>query len=213
MNKFVKSIICILGTCSLFLVGCSNKVSGNEAQTNTESKVETLQSNTENSVDKTNNGEKISSEDKTEIGDDSSNDDLNKEQDINSSSNESNTESTKQIYLNKLNELDENLKETHDERYASDATTLDMIEAANEEYNQWDYLLNEIYSVLEEQLSQEDMDKLREEEINWINTKEIKSKEASDKYKGGTIAPYMAIDSRIESTKERCYELVNQYMR
>lgn len=57
------------------------------------------------------------------------------------------------------------------------------------------------------------MDKLREEEIEWINSKESKSKEAADEYKGGTIAPYMAISSSIDSTRKRCYELVNQYMK
>ena len=57
------------------------------------------------------------------------------------------------------------------------------------------------------------MDKLRAEEIEWINSKESKSKEAADEYKGGTIAPYMAISSSIDSTRKRCYELVNQYMK
>lgn len=121
-------------------------------------------------------------------------------------------ESQKQMYLNKLNELDENLEETRDERYAG-PTTLDLIKAASDEYKQWDDILNEIYFVLEQQLPQEDMDKLREEEIEWINIKELKGEEAADKYKGGTIAPYMSISSKIESTKERCYELVNQYMK
>lgn len=216
MSKFVKSIICTLGICSLFFVGCSNKVTGNE--TNTESKIENSQSNTENGSDKINNENDVSSENKTEIGTNSSNDDSNKDQSINSSSNESNTESSqdtvsqKQMYLNKLNTLADNLDETRDERYAG-PTTLDITEAASDEYKQWDDILNEIYSVLEQQLSQEDMDKLRAEEIEWINTKELKSKEAADKYKGGSIAPYMSIDSQIGSTKERCYELVNQYMK
>lgn len=216
MSKFVKSMVCTLGICSLFFVGCSNKVTGNE--TNTESKIENSQSNTENGSDKINNENGVSSENKTEIGTNPSNDDSNKDQSINLSSNESNTESSqdtesqKQIYLNKLNTLADNLDETRDERYAG-PTTLDITDAASDEYKQWDDILNEIYSVLEQQLSQEDMDKLRAEEIEWINTKELKSKEAADKYKGGTIAPYMAISSRIDSTKERCYELVNQYMK
>lgn len=212
MNKLAKGMIYISCICLLFLVGCSNKVSVTETQTNTESKEETSQSNTENSSDKANKGDDVSSENETEIIIKSSYDDLNKEQDINSSLDERNTESTKQIYLNKLNELDANLKETLEERYAS-SKTLDMIEAANEEYNQWDYMLNEVYSILEEQLSQEDMDKLREEEINWIKDKELKSKEEADKYKGGSIEPFMELTSLIDSTRKRCYELVNQYIK
>lgn len=201
MSKFVKNMICILSICSLFLVGCNN-VSKNEAQTNTNSKIEIPQSDIENSSDNTNKEDIVQSEDKIEI--DSLNDDYNKDED--------NTESQKQFYLNKLDELAKNLEETRDERYAG-PTTLDINEAASDEYKQWDDILNEIYSVLEEQLSKEDMDKLRAEEINWINIKESKSKEAADEYKGGTIAPYMAISSSIDSTRKRCYELVNQYMK
>ena len=173
-----------------------------KAQTNTNSKIEISQSDIENSSDNINKEDIVPSEDEIEI--DLLNDDYNKD--------EYNTESIKQIYLNKLNQLDENLKETHDKRYAS-PVTLDLINAANDEYKQWDDILNEIYSLLEEQLSQEDLDKLRAEEIEWINSKESKSKEAADEYKGGTIAPYMAISSSIDSTRKRCYELVNQYMK
>lgn len=202
MSKFIKNMICILSICSLFLVGCNNNVSKNEAQTNTNSKIEISQSDIENSSDNINKEDIVPYEDEIEI--DLLNDDYNKD--------EYNTESIKQIYLNKLNQLDENLKETHDKRYAS-PVTLDLINAANDEYKQWDDILNEIYSLLEEQLSQEDLDKLRAEEIEWINIKELKSKEAADEYKGGTIAPYMAISSSIDSTRKRCYELVNQYMK
>lgn len=200
MSKFIKNMICILSICSLFLVGCNNNVSKNEAQTNTNSKIEISQSDIENSSDNINKEDIVPSENEIEI-------DL-----LNDNYNEDNTESIKQIYLNKLDELAKNLDATRDKRYAS-PVTLDLINAANDEYKQWDDILNEIYSLLEEQLSQGDMDKLREEEIEWINSKESKSKEAADEYKGGTIAPYMAISSSIDSTRKRCYELVNQYMK
>lgn len=200
MSKFVKIMVCILSICSLFLVGCNNNVSKNEAQTNTNSKIEISQSDIENSSDNINKEDIVPSENEIEI-------DL-----LNDNYNEDNTESIKQIYLNKLDELAKNLDATRDKRYAS-PVTLDLINAANDEYKQWDDILNEIYSLLEEQLSQGDMDKLREEEIEWINSKESKSKEAADEYKGGTIAPYMAISSSIDSTRKRCYELVNQYMK
>jgi uncharacterized protein YecT (DUF1311 family) len=225
MSKFVKSMICALGVCSLFFVGCSKSVANNTSSKteNSQSTTEDSSGNINSSSDNVDNNDEVSSENNIESTSNSSNDNSNKNQSLDSSSNEYNSESTqntevsqdaesqKQFYLNKLDELAKNLEETRDERYAG-PTTLDLIEAANEEYKQWDDVLNEIYSVLEQQLSQEDMDKLRVEEIQWINTKESQSKEAADKYKGGTIAPYMAISSQIGSTKDRCYELVNQYM-
>lgn len=115
-------------------------------------------------------------------------------------------------YINKLNELDNKLKISLKEKYESPKTN-DMTEAASEEFSQWDNMLNEIYSILEQQLPKDEMDKLREEELNWINTKEKKAKEDEAKYEGGSIAPFMRLSSLIGSTKNRCYELVNQYMK
>lgn len=130
---------------------------------------------------------------------------------VGKSTNEGNIASKKDIYLEKLDQLEDKLNVKLKDKYASPKTH-DMIDAANEDFKEWDDMLNEIYSILEEVLSKEDMDKLREEEIDWINIKEIKSKEAADKYKGGTIEPFMALSSLVDSTKRRCYELVNEYM-
>lgn len=105
---------------------------------------------------------------------------------VEKSTNESNIALKKDMYLEKLDQL--------------------------EGFKEWDNMLNEVYSILEEDLSKENMDKLREEEKEWINIKEIKSKEAADKYKGGTIEPFMALSSLVDSTKRRCYQLVNEYM-
>lgn len=49
-----------------------------------------------------------------------------------------------------------------------------------ERYKNWDKELNEIYGVLKEQ-----MDKLIEEQRNWVKQRDEASKEASLKYKGG----------------------------
>ena len=119
--------------------------------------------------------------------------------------------SKKNIYLDELNQLEDKLNVELKDKYASPITQ-DMLYAADAEFKAWDDMLNEVYSVLESDLPEEDMDKLREEENDWINIKEIKSKEAEDKYKGGTIAPFMALSSLVDSTKRRCYELVNEYM-
>lgn len=120
--------------------------------------------------------------------------------------------STKQIYLEKLNQLEENLNTSLKEKYASPKTQ-DMIDAANKEYTEWDNMLNEVYTKLEVQLSKEDIDKLRNEELAWIENRDKKSKEAYDQFNGGTIAPLSRIKSLSNNTKSRCYELVNQYMK
>ncbi|MDZ4907338.1 DUF1311 domain-containing protein, partial [Clostridium perfringens] len=86
-----------------------------------------------------------------------------------SSKDNTNTYSTKQIYLEKLNKLEVNLETSLKEKYASPVTQ-DMIDAANEEFKQWDAMLNEAYAELEKQLSKEEIDKLRDEELNWIKS-------------------------------------------
>lgn len=121
-------------------------------------------------------------------------------------------DSKKQLYLDKLDYLDSDLKASRDKRYAS-PKTLDMVAAGKAELENWDDNLNEIYSVLKTQLSNDEMNKLEIEEVTWISDRDKKSKEAFDSSKGGSISHINGILSSINSTKERCYELVTKYMK
>lgn len=194
MSKFIKSIICIVGTCALFLGGCSNGVSEKEAQTNKEEKAITSSEKIENE-NRSDSSEKVENENKIDSSDDNTN-----------------THPTKQIYLEKLSKLEANLETSLKEKYASPVTQ-DMIDAANEEFKQWDYMLNEAYAELEKQLSKEEMDKLTDEELNWIKSRDEKSEAAANEFKGGTMEPLNRVMSLAASTKERCFELVNKYMK
>ena len=53
-----------------------------------------------------------------------------------------------------------------------------------ERYKNWDKELNEIYGVLKEQLSIEQMDKLRVEQRNWVEHRNEVAKESSLRYEG-----------------------------
>ena len=118
----------------------------------------------------------------------------------------------KEEYIEKLNKLKSDLESSSDQRYAG-TTTLEMVEAGNEEYKLWDDILNEIYSALKDQLSKEEMDKLIDEEVNWIKIRDDKVVLDSAKYEGGSIKPLIEIKGLIESTKDRSYELVDKYMK
>ena len=74
-------------------------------------------------------------------------------------------------------------------------------------------MLNEIYGVLIEQLPEEEMYIVRAEQVNWISIRDAKANESGKQYEGGTMQPVAYSDSLGESTKERCYELVNKYMK
>ena len=79
-------------------------------------------------------------------------------------------------------------------------------------YDMYDEALNEIYSLLKNQLSEETMEHLQREQMKWIEEKEALAYNEAAQYKGGTFEFVAYNISLYESTKARCYELVNEYM-
>ncbi|KGR77112.1 lysozyme inhibitor LprI family protein [Ureibacillus sinduriensis] len=123
-----------------------------------------------------------------------------------------NTEtSLKEEYLKKLNEAK---KETDEMRNnPADDSTYALKAVEGEIYEVWDGLLNEIYGVLKQQLPSEEMNKLRDAQRKWIDYRDKTALEASLKYKGGTMEhlEYTVVLNNL--TEERCFELVEHYMK
>lgn len=122
-----------------------------------------------------------------------------------------NEESKKQFYLDKYYNLEKELQDSLKVKY--NGTTIEMREASSIEYESWDKLLNEIYGVLQGQLSATEMEKLKEKQIAWIDIRDSKAKEEAKKVEGGTMEPLAYTSSLRQSTKERCYELIVNYMK
>lgn len=120
-------------------------------------------------------------------------------------------ENNKQFYIKKLDNIERRIEKDLSELYGG--TTFEMREAASKEYKLWDDVLNEIYGVLKTQLSSIDMSKLKKEEIKWISYKEKEAEGAAAEYAGGTMAPLAYTYSLAQTTKDRCYELVEKYMK
>lgn len=117
---------------------------------------------------------------------------------------------SKAEYIQKLDDIEYGLSDLSD-LYAG--TTVDMKYASAEEHKRWDNALNEIYSLLEAQLSSSEMDELREKEIEWIDYRDTTAKNESLKFEGGTMEGLEYTQSLGHITKERCYELVRTYMK
>lgn len=117
----------------------------------------------------------------------------------------------KQIYKDKLDKIKEGIKNDLEASYNGPNQT--AIAAAREEYSRWDKTLNEIYNELKTELPKNDMSKLEQEEKNWIGEKEEKAKKASEEMKGGTGEQLLYNGSLAATTRERCYELVEKYMK
>lgn len=117
--------------------------------------------------------------------------------------------STKQYYLQKLDNIEAGMSDLDSLRSGSNA---DMKQAAGIEYRRWDDVLNEIYSVLKGQLSDSTMSSLQKEEVDWINYKESEAQRCADAFKGGSAESLVYTSTLAKLTKERCYYLVNNYM-
>lgn len=117
----------------------------------------------------------------------------------------------KEEYLNELNknklEMDAKRKELENQ------STYALKNLEGDRYNILDKLLNDIYGTLKQQLPDNKMEQLRKEQREWITLRENKAEEASRKYKGGTeeLLEYVTVKNNL--TEERCFELVNNYIK
>lgn len=110
-------------------------------------------------------------------------------------------------YLEKLNQMEE-----ADRDVEAGSTIAELEEQEDARYHKWDDELNQIYRVLTEQLSDTDMDDLREEQREWIVFRDESAKEESLKYQGGTTEALEYTATQASLTRERCYLLVAQYL-
>ena len=117
----------------------------------------------------------------------------------------------KQEYLKKL----EAAKKEADTLISSDedTTTAVLKKKAEDRWQVWDRLLNDIYGVLKSQLPAEEMKELQIEQRNWLVHRDNMALKASEKYKGGTAEQLEYVMVLGNLTEQRCYELVRIYMK
>lgn len=119
--------------------------------------------------------------------------------------------SQKDEYIQKLDSIDAGLADL--EHLYTNKDNTEILKAEKETYNRWDNILNEIYALLKQQLSSGDMQSLKEVQIEWIKDKESSAKNAASKYAEGEMKEITKYKIEAQYTKERCYELVKNYMK
>lgn len=143
-----------------------------------------------------------------------SQDDKSSETNENSETTQSNNEKTtidgRTEYINRLNQVEESMSDLED---LYGGSTIEMKEATGQSYERWDNMLNEIYSLLRQQLSTSVADDLKNKQVEWIKYRDKKAENDASEYTGGTMYGLIYVDSLGIATKERCYELVNTYMK
>jgi uncharacterized protein YecT (DUF1311 family) len=209
MNRKNRMVMFILVL--ILLAGCGKSpdelsTKSNTESTNNNSPKKDLADLEKDKTENSSEGEKTTDNNNANQPENTSNNASAKEEDPSANNTDG---SLKEEYLKKLNIAK---KETEDLE-ATDSSTYTLKKVENDRWEIWDQLLNEIYGALKVQLSQEEMDQLREEQRNWITYRDESALEASLKYKGGTQEhlEYVAVLANL--TEERCYELVEKYMK
>lgn len=118
----------------------------------------------------------------------------------------------KQVFLERLDNLQKELDTLPDKEGSDSGATNAMKNYYGISYEKYDEALNAIYATLKKDLSQETMQDLQTKQLKWIEEKEAKAEEERLKYDGGTFENVALYISLYESTKERCYVLVNENM-
>jgi uncharacterized protein YecT (DUF1311 family) len=150
-------------------------------------------------------------EDQKEEADSQTNVESNQETDHEQSTNQAEgtdiTPGSPEAYLEKLDTLQTQ------ERESSTGVTTDIKEDNNYNYQLWDEALNEIYGVLKNQLTESQMNELREKQREWITYRDQAAQESYDEEGGGSASDIVYGATLVQVTKERCYELVKQYIK
>lgn len=218
MKNNRKCLMGILIGVSVILAACGNSSNESGAALDNDSQNSNLSQNTNEDSSNSGSPENASNSDNTNTDTiDQENNDTNKKVDTSSNvpgkeeglSTNQTEGSLKEKYLKKLNDT----KNETEELEAEDSSTYALKKVENDRWNIWDEWLNDIYGVLKEQLSPEEMNQLREEQRNWIKYRDDRALEASLKYKGGTLEhlEYVAVLANL--TEDRSFELVEVYMK
>lgn len=96
-----------------------------------------------------------------------------------------------------------------EKRIQKEALTQTELNTLTEElYKLWDTELNQIWSELKNSLDEDTMQKLTDEERNWISGKDKEVREAGAQYEGGSMQAMAENEKAAELTKNRVYELI-----
>ena len=195
MKKLVLAIAAIM-----LLVGCGTDTSAKKVKTD-KTQSQTAQVDTDNDNDEASDAVQSESQDNTSAGGNTVDADTNENVAV---------PGNKEIYTKKLDDLEASLADL--EETANNSTQTEMNIAESDIAKKWDGALNEIYGVLQDNLTSDEMSQLKAEEKEWINQRDETAKKESSKYEGGSLEPFEYASVVAKLTKERCYELVENYM-
>lgn len=218
MNKNRKSLMVMLTiVLTVMLAACGNSTDKSSATMNKPSQnhQSTQNKNDSSNKDSTKNDAKTDSKNANSIDAGINHKSENKYKSNNVSEKETSQTNSmntlREEYLKKLDDAEKQVEEIR--KNPIDGTTIALKKVESDVFDIRDGLLNEIYEVLKEQLPTDKMEQLRKEQREWLTYRDDTSKRASLKYEGGTLEQYEYVRVENDLTGERCYELVEKYMK
>ena len=92
-----------------------------------------------------------------------------------------------------------------------DQQTMNSLEYEN--FDNWDQLLNRIWSWLKDTLDADSMSALTKEELKWIADKEAAVAKAGEEFEGGSLQQFVMAGEATRLTKQRVGELIDRYLK
>lgn len=204
IKKIVSILIVLLSI--IPFTACSKY---NKENQNSKNEVEENQQMTDD-VNKVNNSDTNGT---TDSSSQSNNTEINETpQEVNPTNTVTKVEGRKKEFIDKLDNIQKEIDSLPEKKDSDAGITIAMKSYYGISYDMYDKALNEIYALLKENLSPETMQNLQNEQIKWIEEKEATANQEAEKYKGGTFEFVAYSSSLYGTTKNRCYELVNNYM-
>ena len=112
-------------------------------------------------------------------------------------------------YIGKLEEIQNEIN-SFSQNYSNNA---DMIEGEATALKLWDDELNKIYGEIKENTHPKEMEIIKRKQLEWIEHRDKEAKKESGKNGDGSLSGVVYNSTLARLTKERCYELVNTYMK
>lgn len=118
-------------------------------------------------------------------------------------------EDTGAYYTKRLAELDVQIQKLRSD--STDSTTYSVQALAESELKLWKEEVSSLYSVIYEALDDEGKEKLESSQQAWLKDRDKKAETAARKYSGGSLEGVEYTASQAESTRQRAYDLLNEY--
>lgn len=83
--------------------------------------------------------------------------------------------------------------------------------ASEYEWDLWDNELNTLYGILRARMTQEEAETLKQEELEWLKERDMAADRAAAKTNVQNSRSTVYLEAAARKTKERCYELIENY--